>query len=544
MKTQPKYITFLGSTVSVLFTLIGFVLVLIYATLYEALQGTESPHRHVYDNLFFEAIILLIAANLFIAILRNLSSIKKNYALLLIFLGLELLIAGGLYTKHYGVHGTVLLAQNEKSSEIVKENSYNLLIEENNKLRSIPFDSLKKGQIVAKNASKTFTIDDVMNRSYLDLRVHNSTQRNLGIDLTYSNTQNNTEHRFWLIANSPFPEIRSERLFADTLLALRTLDTEPLDTPQLKIISKQDNTISIFNPSKDLNNITIAKKYKFENFKYFQKAEVHNGALEDTASLSNPAVEFDIIEIKSDARESHTRFAFIPNLPSLHGKASDKSFPLWIELVPAVTDFPQTLTKCVFEASATDEWYYSTDLTNKFPLSVGTEIQLPNNKKIHVNRLLTNAKLRRTAIPALDGDPALLIKDQSGKNSDWVSPLFPLKRYPNISFYITQTTQTLPFAIELLNINKLSQGNSFHLPSYQADIALHLAPDTESIAGTVTVNEPFYYNGYRFLLDSYKEFPVIGRFIIDRSPGTPLLCLGATLILLGIITAFLGKKGD
>ena len=105
-------------------TLSALILLFAIGTFYESAQGREVAKEIIYDSVYMNVLLSLLALNIMAVMLDRLPWKKKHIPFLLAHFGILFVIAGAFITRFYGVDGYIRLSQGEQSQYITGGNVF------------------------------------------------------------------------------------------------------------------------------------------------------------------------------------------------------------------------------------------------------------------------------------------------------------------------------------------------------------------------------------------------------------------------------------
>jgi len=472
-----------------------------------------------YLNLLAYFSILIICVFV-VGFFRYLPNWKTTYPILFLIFGIKCILVGGVITFYYGFHQTLFLENGKSSSEIIMQNEYDLVINHNEQeLFSIPYTSLSSGQQIFEDDISSFTIKKSIPNSILGLRAEKSSLKDVGIKFRYYDSKSNTKRIYWLVNNSPFKEVQNELLLPRAFVALSPYQTGTY----LKLFLTDTEQVSFINPKEVESQLKIENRYVISNFSYYPRAEVIDNKLVNSSKVYNPAVEFTISD-QNGHQEQHTRFAFLPYLPTKNQlKPDDKNFPIWISLIPNTRYIPKHIDNLIFSYDSND-WFFKINKEEKHLVTEGQKIAIGKDY-IEVLALLKGIRMRRVALPVRGNfknrqdsvKPALLIQEKKSKKQVWISLTRPYIHSSGTSFLMTRKKREMPFKLSLMSAQSQE---------------IELVSEEQTITKKVAVNNPIKFKDYYILLSNCSDSAC--SFVVNYNPSRNLIYVGAFLLLLGI----------
>lgn len=261
-----RLLNFISSSLFFLITLVIVTFSIIYGSSHDLLSSNKS----FFSTLFFESIFWYAGIVIILFIIHNISNLRNNYHLILISLGLELLIIGGLISNKYTESGILTLTPYERIHTFYLAKSYEVLISNNNDEIHIPLDNIKVGDIIYNDNGNNYHVNDIVRSGYLDLKVIEGDKKNPAIKLSFIAKGNSISKDFWLVSNSPFPEVSDEINISNIIFSLKfenSYESNTLtDNKFIFDFSGDSNWIFYYSKDKSFQlPITIGKEIRLDN---------------------------------------------------------------------------------------------------------------------------------------------------------------------------------------------------------------------------------------------------------------------------------------
>lgn len=94
------------------------MLVMMFATQFEASTSTRAMKHFIYSSLWFDAAIYLFVVNIVVNTLRRRPYRFRHIGFLTVHVGVLVIVAGGLGTRYFGIDGTMPIPEGQQSLEI------------------------------------------------------------------------------------------------------------------------------------------------------------------------------------------------------------------------------------------------------------------------------------------------------------------------------------------------------------------------------------------------------------------------------------------
>ena len=121
---MKKFVSFLFSMLFTGILITVFAVAIGYATFIENDYGTTTAKILIYNSLWFEILLVIIAINLIGSVFQNKLFTKKRWPGFLFHISFVFMIIGAGVTRYYGYEGTMHIREGESSNFIVSEETY------------------------------------------------------------------------------------------------------------------------------------------------------------------------------------------------------------------------------------------------------------------------------------------------------------------------------------------------------------------------------------------------------------------------------------
>ncbi len=103
----------------------------------------------------------------------------------------------------------------------------------------------------------------------------------------------------------------------------------------------------------------------------------------------------------------------------------------------------------------------------------------------------------------------------------------------------------LPVTLKLLDFRKTVYPGTEVPSGFESDVELTDPQRGLTIKRTINMNNPLKYRGFSFFQSGYLEGPTETTILsVRKDPGTPLVYLGCLIVVAGVISMFIFRRGD
>lgn len=578
-----RVFTFLGSVRLTVPLLLVCAAAMAAGTFIESAQGASAARTWVYQTLWFEGLMGLIALNVVLATLTRWPWRRRHLGFWVTHLGIVILLIGAALTRRFGFEGMLELAENQTNSAIhLEQNVLEVQVSGLPQAQTFPVKftpswwSHPPYRHQLAGTTTQLVIEECWPHATPRSKITGEGKFvNPAIHYRLSSAMSDPmEH--WLVA---LDREQNQVSLGPLSVAFNICDSsamleEHLAAPKPETASAELSTLTIQMPdgpgqtlsfAQDLSSGSAAvgdTSWTVEVLERFLDAVVEpgKGLAERSQTPRNPAVKVRLTSPEGK-QEMHTAFANFPDFSSKHGQKGGEGGPQ---------------IKYVYKAAATPA--NSSHLLQVFVM--------PHDQLV-------------VTLPAPDGGrKALYPKSNEEIETPWMGIKFTLMEYlpkaqevdvwepaaadqgqPAVRFSLHQGAQTaegwaggletqptevdlnqvkhqvrlkpqtleLGFKLQLLDFKNPKFGGTGMAAKYSSDVRL-IDP---AVAGggathTISMNSPLDYRGYRFFQSSYRETegqPPVSIFSVQYDPGVWPVYLGCFLIVLGTILIFYLPRG-
>ena len=563
-----KLVRWLGSLPVAIALIAALLVLLIVSTTFESLNGIPFAQRVFYRATWFDLFLSLLGVNIFCAALSRWPFEKRHTGFVITHIGIITLLVGSLFSRLFGVEGSITLFEGERWDRIQQE-GYDIQVSLPNRPRYIfsvePDRYPKEHRLQVPESDIQLVLHEIKENVAEKLHVQNENPEvNHALRFTLKSQLAGVEESLWLLEEDPLNPFSDQKKLGPATFRLKVeggaLEPDDQATGEPTLFLYQDSseplvTISLLeDPPK---KIKIQKTdLKIVNLKYYSSAKVEEGEIVNAPEDIdfNPAVEFEIQDSEGQL-EKHTKFFLFPDFESLHGRVSENLFNLQVELV---VPFPEGEEKnepaLSFIASKDGNWRYQTaqrdGTTHEEELSVGQwyptgwmdmEFRVEEvMKNAHVERVIETAPVGQTGPAAA----RLSLADAPEESAQWLlthNPITFQTQDGNVIVEMGPRTHPLPFRLTLKDFRKVDYPGTQNASSFESDVVLVDLKENLKIETTISMNEPLDHAGFRIFQSSYIQDPQLGEasvFTVAKNPGIGLIYGGAIIILLGVVLLF------
>ncbi len=584
---------YFGALKLAVFLIVVLASILICSTLYESFESTELAQRFVYTTWWFDFFLTLFALNVFCAVVLRWPFERRHTGFIVTHLGLLLICLGSGINRHMGIEGQMYLTEGDALDEMtLGERVVEVGLTGADSYR-LPADEFKLKDRIGKpfhlgDSGFYLTFLEWTNGVNRKLKIADSgtPERNPAVvfeiksemagfheeqTLIYDDASN-PDSRIWSLGPAKF------RL----LMALSDAEEKMLLKPPSQAEAKEDIPYLVVevpdvkapvripvrlgkNDSTDLPSINA--KIKIVN--YFPNARVvGNELVNQPDATPNPAVQFEVTG-KDGRVEKHTAFALFPEFDTLHGSTAEG----WSKIHAQLEASHQAGGKAQPNANFTfiqgmDEKLRFVSETAKGEFSSG-EVNLNEwqsagwmDFQFLVKGYYPRASARYEFEPLAavktakkqEAQPVVRLKldyldsetgEKEAGEPEWLSfgePKALSVGSKQVNAVFRYKSAPVPFSLKLVDFRRTFYPGTRSPAAYESDVVLHDHVSGVTIEKKIYMNHPLDYKGYRIFQSSFIEVPPgepeISVFQVAKSPGTPIIYLGAIVMIGGIVTMF------
>ncbi len=541
-----------------------------WGTILEAQSGSEAARRLVYAASWFDGLLVLLAANVLCAALKRYPWRRRHVGFLITHAAILIILAGTFLTRHFGVEGTITLAEGEAASAFsVDEDA--LVIEHQGSGKSWEFlPGFGLSRVMNLNWDESEAIKE------LRLQVKEIIPHALPVESVSGGGETfnpavavevpEQDHPSWIFANDPD---KNRIVLGVVSVALQVCSTSeeirpylnPEETPSQGyphgVVEITDSggqqTILNVDPAQDEKPVPLGESgWTAHIAEYLPDAVVSGGRLISRSERpENPAVRL-IFTSPQGVTEERKLFARFPEFSSMHRQATS-SIP-----VEALYRFEQDSDSSVIRLLVLpgETLYVVVPDDQGTPslqsVTVGQMIPVAGDERrgIRVRAFHPRAqKVTEWISSPWEGDPPALrltLGQGSEESSGWVGygadPLLLTLCEEFFSLRLSQREVPLGFQIRLLEFGNPTYGGTGMAARYYSTVDVSPTDKSDLVEKhTISMNQPLVMNGFRLFQSSYYQDPdgtSVSVLSVSRDPGVPLVYSGSCLLIVGIALTF------
>ncbi len=584
-KSYPLF-RFFSSLQLAVITILTLAIVLAVATVAESLYGMRGAHALVYGRLWFYALLVVLAVNVFCAALSRFPWKPHQTGFVVTHAGILVILFGSFLTLRFGVDGNLPVVEGQSDSEVVL-NNYQLTLgdAEAGKSQSFPIiDSARsrKGRLLQVDlpTGEKLVVDEYFPRARVLGGVEPSST-GIGVpalQVELFNSRFDTSE--WLLAKNI--DVPNEVNLGPALLTFRKVwnarDLASFQSGKALVpppaLSKGYVQVQIAGKTYRVDIRTALNAwvpvastgYSVYIEKYFTYAVVENNRLVNrSAELVNPCVQLRLKNAEGQ-EERHTLFSRFPEFSKQHTAGQETVRPFGVDLkmfAPAPNDTGGFRGKLHFAQAENDQQLlYRIEGKGGKLLSQG-KVEL--GKAVATGWMDLQFRVQKWLPAAIQKDlpvyvdqivgaenfgSALHIKRELANGAlspeDWWLPegasvgVSMGDRILDLRF--EKDRLKLPFQIHLKKFTMQTDPGTTKAASYESDVIVKDPGNTKEPEAHISMNEPLKYGGYTFYQASYQMRegePPLSVFSVNYDPGRWVKYAGSILMVLGIVVMFL-----
>ncbi len=584
---------------SVSFTVVisaALIVLSIVSTSVEAIQGTAFVQKAFYQTRWFDILVSFLWINIFCSTILRFPFKKSQIGFLITHVGILGLLAGALMARTHGVEGQMTLFEGETLHAIkqpgytlgvsfpnqeetafaLRKGSFQFMLTKERLDASVPFCSLKAGnghdRSFQNNTGQPvdFNIINIIENAVERREVvpgNDQAPLNHAVRVRIQSKQLAEDAAVWLVEHDAQDAAADKTMTGPVTLVLRPqAKAAAAQKPVLRVSDKAGHEIAVIDVGGDkplAASIPLGRTgFTIKGLAYYPYAAVAGKKIINLpdAKRFNPAVVFDLVDAKGTAVRN-VKFAFFPEFESMHPQTSAPVHDLQIKFdagTPADLDNVPEGLQVAFYYDQENAWRYQSRLQDKIlaegPLTTGACVPAGwMDVDFCVEAALSHVHVSYAMAQSKDGQQgglaaALMVPSVSGSQVYWV---FEDKTTPvrlakgEVTFLLKPRTAELPFSLALKQFRKIDYPGTQDAASYESDVVLADAKRKLSLEGTIAMNHPLEYQGYKIFQSSYFTDPQYGKasvFTVARNPGIPLIYIGSILACLGALFQFYGPR--
>ena len=583
-----KLFNFLASLKLAVILLVIFAAILSWATFYEAGAGTEEAQRLIYRSRWFDLFLFVLGLNVACAALSRFPWKSHHAAFVVTHTGILIILIGSLITRKYGVEGQLMLQEGESADHILLNDTVLAVSAPRLAVRE-EFDPwfLKSGipegkeiRYPLKNTGIVCVVDRYLfNPQTLERVTDDASAPNPAVQVAvFRPGANDTNLQDWLLANDPGRNtldlgIASVRLRAvaspeELQQRLPSLPTAKNATPespgQILLLNSDKKTVQTLDlKTLEARPIPLEYNHMVLTVKLAQllpHAAIQQGKLTDNPQGKfNPAARFEIQG--PSGTEEHLSFALFPEFGSMHGQ-NPSLYGLEGQLVYPFEE-PSDSGNRVNLYLGPDQRIYYTAANSAGRFATGT-VEIGgsfdtgwNGLQLQVKTFYANARMTQELSDAgMSGsgqhnNPMLHVRlenqgETAASDVAFNSPVSVTVGGETCEVEFGQKRYPLNFTIELIQFEAPRYPGTNRPARFQSQVKLIDSAKQLERKQLISMNNPLDYNHFLVFQSSYIEGgngqPNVSIFSVAWAPGTPIIYIGAIVLILGMVLMFVPSR--
>jgi hypothetical protein len=583
---------FLSSLRLAVFSILLLAAVLSVATVMESLYGMRGAYVLVYGEPWFYGVLSLLGINVFCAAMSRWPWKRHQTGFVITHSGILLLLVGSWITMRFGVDGNLPVVEGASDSEVIL-NRLELVVGDPDvgKSQSFPITesaTASEGKLlqVLLPGEETLEVQKFLPRVRVK-RAIESAPKGLGVPAIHVEVFND---RFsldeWILADqldSPRELNLGPAIFSLEKLWNRDQEKQffvgksPPKAPRAN--DKIGTLIVTFQGKEHSFSITPSLKkwvsvgdsgLKVHLDRYLPFAIVEkNQLVNKSPDPGNPALELTV-RGPAGIEEKHVTFAFFPEYATLHAKtspASKDALEVKLRMISAeqASATPANVRGRLFFAQTADGsklLYRITGATEEKRFGQG-EVEV--GKAVPTGWMDLQFRVvewfpaavefeNPEYVPTLKGTETFPSAVQvvhrkpgstpSAADTHWIIeggglPITNGNRTLEVRFQ--RERMPLPFQIFLKKFKMDTDPGTTKAATYESEVRVVDASNTEAPEAKISMNEPLQYGGYTFYQASYQlrpGAPSLSVFSVNQDPGRWIKYLGSLVMTLGTLLMF------
>ncbi len=582
---------FCGSLRLTVVLLLFIAVACVYGTFFEGRHGTKAAQATVYKSWWFDIGLALMATNITCSTLRRLPFRAKHTGFVITHSGILTILLGSFLTHRFGIDGQMALLEGESSARLFLDENILTVSDDPDHIGDSfptrfeyrPWDRTPNETFEVTKLGTIVTVEEYLpNAEFRERILNDGPAENPAVRVTLSSPMMRASVDHWLFARDPrrrsvdmnvmslsFDEAESEADVAAAFAALAakkppaappSLGSLVLGSAELKLPDDLSLAVDVsFDRRIPLgeSDAWIRLVRYFPDFFLQQGPDGKPQPMNRGNDPRNPTIEFEVgrgdevvdkryvfllydFQVRKPAIDLTVRWE-APDLArhahgaaDPHGGAGGKALKLFvlrngeIHYVSTVGDAPRTGVLGLRESVEVSERIgLRAALADFVPRARVTEEVVSQGNE--VDRPAIKVRARR------GGDEAVA----------WVmNQAVEAVRVGGINLFVGYGSRsiTLPFKIQLVDFKEERYPGNMMSSAYSSRVILDDAERGVVREHLISMNNVLDWQGFRFFQSSYKRNPTTGQetsiFSVNNDPGKPVVYIGFTVLVLGIITLF------
>ncbi len=535
-----KAALFLGSIELAVPIMVMVAVAMAWGTYLESKHGVQTSRATVYGSWWFIVLMGLICVSLIFAVIARFPWKRKHVGFMTVHTGLVMLIIGGFWSLFGRIEGHMALKEGASSSQLETDQEL-LALTEFKSANDAPL-----AEAAAPHTAESVTLADVHVRVvewWENIReeqyVANDGEQPLrAVELAFDE---GTETGQWVAE-----ETRGGAPTLNNLVVRVLADGKDWSPPIAPAGMDYYFTFEgAQHPVKAVGE-EVFPGWTITNVQRFAKATVTNGAVTDTGTQDNPAVEVTISN-NAGSVERHTCFRSFPDMVMSKLVEGEVRSNASLAATPA-TRQPETLV--VFGPVAAPRFGY-VDIRGAGrevpqPVTLPATLDL-GSRRVTVLRQHDHARAATRfakAPTASERRPAMVVRVDN--RADPI--VIPWKGFEhvtdasgrNLLLSYGPRFVPLPFTLQLKDFRKMDYPGTEMAMAYESQVVV-TTPDAPDAEYLIHMNTPYANYPWKVYQSGFSG-ETISIFSVMRDPGLKLTYLGSTVLCVGIFLTFFSRS--
>lgn len=585
-RALKKIFGFVSSVRMAIPSMLTLITVIAFGTIVESRYNADYAKMVVYNNPWFNALLILIWLNILFAALSRWPWKRHHTGFLITHLGLLLLFGGGFVTNVWGIDGSLRVADGQSANQVVvsdfvlgiqsERDSQPYYYDVTRGLRARARDSF---QDLNRNLRGLISIEGY--EPFVEIKESRvptseaSSAPKEPLELSFR-----LKSAFFDVNQQLQSEQQPETQMGPAvfrLVKVAKLEAEPKKKPNSKSLAKPSTTrkgethlaLSLAGQASKIFGLDLSalpKSFNWNGFevtvtRFFRSAVVADGGIRDGGGNANPAVEIFIK--KADKKSREVLFAKYPDFSLRQGEFADFKAKFVTDTSDAVNASGPSGESSSKPKSGNQVLIHYTESE---PRKV--RIDLMKNDETVASRIVAEGETFQTPWMGMQITPVQMAWGASRVLQ--ITPIEPLEKSDRLpasalrvvryegapseetwliegedkrvtlggteySLYFGRKIIQLPFQVRLLKFTKTDYPGTTMAKQFESQVEV----PGQSQPVTISMNEPLKMGGYTFYQSSYEQLPngsYASIFSVNRDPGRPFKYLGGIILAIGIVT--------
>lgn len=538
--------------------------VLIYGTFYESANGTPMAQRHVYASKWFDALIVLLAANMVACTAKRYPYKPHQLGFLMVHCGILTILTGAMLTRNFGREGELFLFEGETGQAITSARP-SLQVD-------VPAAGIASFQIpvVFPARDEGAEVDEEvrlphgamrlrMLRYYPNAQWTNTVTEGeeLNPALRMRWTQHDVPGESWLVPSDPQRRSLAAPFRIDTFAAASGREADSLLATAGRAQPQGRGTLRLRLASQPLAEIPLdgpvprrvhAGDYEVVLREWFSHFVLREGKPTNaSADMVNPALLFDISN--KGSTENHVVFAF-HEMGSLLSTSGNHGFGIEADYVydgPAANESRMVLVHAPgtgWRAAANFDLGLPADGRLEVGRAYGSDA---SHVEIAIAETLDRAAVRNVLVNVdrQERNPAVLVQAVSKDGTSdpqWVvageqQTLRLGDREMTLQF--ARREYPLGFSVHLVDFIETTYPGTSRSATYASDVMVSDGTHP-AVPIHISMNKPLKHKGFRLFQSSFMRSggQEASVFSVSYDPGVHVVYTGFIIFIAGMVAIF------